>query len=196
MQSGRRDVPRDSRQIAEELLVLRAQVRDAWAFEQLYHRFRLRLLGHARALTGSLDAAEDVSQEVWIAIARGLWRLADPLLFRAWAFRITTHKAADWVRREARREALHAEVRSQAPEQAQGGEAGHGQPSERVREALAELSPEHRAVTRLHYLERLSVAEIAAALKIPAGTVKSRLFHSRRRLEQALLQNRPERTRP
>ena len=177
---------RDSGRIADELLVLRAQAQDAWAFEQLHQRFRIRLLGHARTLTGRLDAAEDVSQEVWIAIARGLRRLVDPSLFRAWAYRITTYKATDWLRQETRREALTQVARDNVPDERATSAAADSEPADQLRRALASLAPEHRAVVRLHYLDQLSVAEIAAAMQIPVGTVKSRLFHSRKQLERAL----------
>ncbi|MGE0435314.1 MAG: RNA polymerase sigma factor [Planctomycetota bacterium] len=161
------------------------------AFERLVARWHDRLWHHARRLTNRADAASDVSQESWLAIARGIGRLDDVAAFRGWALRIVTHKAADWIRREQRQRRLRAEVAAATPDPAThthahthdttppGGGAG-------LQAALGALSAGHRAVVSLFYVENLPVEEIATILDVPAGTVKSRLFHARRLLRDAL----------
>src|SRR5688572_19363110 len=86
-------------QALDELLVLRCQDGDASALDELVCRWQPRLLRHAWHLTRRADAASDVTQESWLGIVRGIGRLADPAMFRAWAYRIVTHKCADWTKR-------------------------------------------------------------------------------------------------
>ena len=97
-----------------------------------------------------------------------------------------TRRVADLRRALGRDERAVDELRhAQATPEVAPAEQG-----EPLRDALQTLPSEDRALLRLFYLDELSVAETAAALAIPAGTVKSRLFHARRRLRQAL-QRRP-----
>ena len=165
--------------VLDEYLVLQSQLGDAAAFARLVHRWQVRILRHAHFFTRDSEAAKDVAQESWMAIVRGLRSLHDPAHFRAWALRIVSNKARDWVRREgARRRA----TRGLDPEPAAGEPAAHAGALERARAGLAELEPGQRLILRCFYLEEMSVGEIARALGIPAGTVKSRLFHARNAL--------------
>ena len=153
------------------------------ALELLARRWHPRLLRDATYLTGDAEAARDVAQEAWIGIARGVRRLQDPARFRSWAHRIVVHKSRDWIRRErAGRRAVRraADLAEQpAAEQPRDDIA-------RLRAALAELPADQRTVLSWFYLEEMSVREIAAALSIPAGTVKSRLYHARNALRSCL----------
>ena len=85
-------------QIEDELLVLDAQDGDSTAMEALVGRWQKRLWHHALRLTGDRDAAWDVTQQAWLGIVKGLQKLHDPANFRAWAYRITANKSADWIR--------------------------------------------------------------------------------------------------
>jgi RNA polymerase sigma factor (sigma-70 family) len=189
-------VARQPEHILDELLVLASQDGDARALEALVRRYQQRLLRHAQRLTGSVDAAGDVTQETWLAIARGLRRLDDPARFRAWAFRILTHKAADWIRKRQRGRALQKSVESREPRPGssdlENESAGHAAgTTSRLRSAIAQLSPELQAVIGLHYGEGLSMAEIAHVLGVPDGTVKSRLHAARSRLRQSIERSEP-----
>jgi RNA polymerase sigma-70 factor (ECF subfamily) len=114
---------------------------------------------------------------------RGLKSLRDPAGFRAWVLRIVANKSRDWIRREqARRVAMTRAPALVAHDAAQPVSGAVG----RVREGLDELTPEHRLVLTWFYLEEMSVREIAEALSIPVGTVKSRLFHARNALRARL----------
>ncbi len=84
----------------DELLVLRCQDGDGGAMDELVRRWHGRLLRHAWHLTRREDAASDVTQDAWVGIVRGIRRLSDPAMFRVWAYRIVTHKCADWMRCE------------------------------------------------------------------------------------------------
>ncbi|GAB4527923.1 MAG: hypothetical protein Kow00133_16820 [Amphiplicatus sp.] len=178
---------RDAARVFDEYLIAAARAGDRAAFERLAARWAPRLYRHACRLLGDPEAAKDAAQDGWADIARGLFRLEDAALFPAWALRIVTRRCADGIRRDGReRRARQALAREPAPtgRAAQAIEAkADGAPLAR---ALADLPVEHRATVALFYLEDLSVAEIAAALAVPAGTVKTRLMHARRKLRDAL----------
>jgi RNA polymerase sigma-70 factor (ECF subfamily) len=174
---------RSAAAVLDEFLVVQSQLGDAEAFRSLVHRWHAKLLRHARHFTRNSDAAEDVVQESWIAIMRGLGSLHDPARFRAWAFRIVANKGRDWVRREeARRRATGGlEVGPQVSESDSASNL-----IGKVRRAIAELSPTHRRILTWFYLEEMSVTEIAGVLDVAGGTVKSRLFHARQALINSL----------
>jgi RNA polymerase sigma factor (sigma-70 family) len=118
-----------------------------------------------------------------MAIVRGLRTLHDPAHFRAWALRIVSNKARDWVRREGARRRAARGLEAQLAVAETAPPAGA---LERARASLAALEPGQRLVLRCFYLEEMSVNEIARALDVPAGTVKSRLFHARNALRARL----------
>jgi RNA polymerase sigma-70 factor (ECF subfamily) len=169
--------------VRDEYLVVRSQLGDAEAFGCLVRRWHAKLLRHARLFTRDGQAAEDVVQESWIAIVRGLGSLLDPARFRAWSLRIVANKARDWVRREeARRRAIRGFEAAGPP----GDDKSPSSLIDRVRKGIAELEPTHRCILAWFYLDEMTVTEIAEALDVPAGTVKSRLFYARRALITSL----------
>ena len=180
--------------IRDELLVLRCQSGEQKALEQLIARWQPRLWRHARRLTGRREAAWDVLQETLLAIVRSLHRLDDPALFRTWAYRIATHKSADWMRKQQRDRKLAEAVanngnpRSLGIQQQREFESTH-EPNDdvkRLHNAMGELSGDRQTILVMHYLDGMGIAEIAVALDIPAGTVKSRLYHARQQLKELL----------
>jgi RNA polymerase sigma-70 factor (ECF subfamily) len=116
-------------------------------------------------------AAEDIAQEAFLAAIRTLDRFDRRRPFGPWLHRIVVNRAIDW----ARARTLRAEVGEPALELA-AGEIADPQPySPPVLAALAELSPEHRAVIVLRHLLEYTPGEIARMLDLPRGTVNSRL---------------------
>ncbi len=178
-----RESERTSDVVVDEYLVVRSQLGDAEAFGLLVRRWQDRMVRHAFRITDDAEVAKDVAQESWVAVVRGLRSLRDPARFPAWALRIVANKSRDWVRREgARRRALGRvdsdDWSSAAPLRTDA--------VVRVRAALAELEPGRGILLRRFYLEGKSIAEIAEAMGIPEGTVKSRLFHARDALRARL----------
>ncbi len=171
--------------IEDELLVLRSQEGDASAFEELVERWQERLWRHAWRLVGNEDAAWDAVQEAWIAVSRGLGRLEDAAAFAAWAYRITSNKCRDRIRRE-RRHRRAEDAYSEQSGQAERDAARLRQRRADVREALRRLPGRDRAILSLRYEEQFDTAEIAAILRIPEGTVKSRLHYARKRLREIM----------
>ena len=151
--------------------VLRAQCDDREALEALLRTAQPRLRQYLCGLVGP-QMADDVLQETLIAICRNVRWLRVPELFWTWAFRIATRLAFRHLRREQRR----AEE-TLAPESIEALQA-IVPPSGLVMEDLLQLNavpPASRAVLALHFGQNLSLAEVAAVLDIPLGTVKSRL---------------------
>jgi RNA polymerase sigma-70 factor (ECF subfamily) len=179
---------RSREDILDEWLVLRIQEGDASALRELVTRWNPRLWRHARHLIGQTDGAADALQDAWLAIVRGLPRLRDPAVFRSWAYRIVSRRCADWIRSKQRDRGITdaAGTDPVQPSAPVPDAETNGDDVTALRQAIRELSVHHRLVLRLHYLDGLSVNEIAAALDIPPGTVKSRLHHARNTLRDAL----------
>jgi RNA polymerase sigma-70 factor (ECF subfamily) len=182
--------------IQDELLVLRCQSGEPEALDVLVSRWQHRLWRLAARMTGDRDAARDLAQDSWLAIVRGLRRLDDPAGFRAWAYRIVTNKCVDWIRRRAVRrgaaaelqDVANAEIDNRRPPALEGADE-----VARMRAALRRLPSNQRMILSLHYLDGLSVLEIAAVLDVPAGTVKSRLHRAREELRGTMVENDHER---
>lgn len=156
---------------------------DQSALAALMRRRGPVLLAHARRLSDGRDAAEEIVQAAWVAIWRGLAGLRDDAAFLAFALRIVTRLAAQEV---ARRQAARRLAAAAAPLQEAEGAVPDPAEAHDLQAALAALPPADRALVTLALVEEMSGAELAQALDIPVGTVKSRLFHARRRLREAL----------
>jgi RNA polymerase sigma-70 factor, ECF subfamily len=125
-------------------------------------------------------AAEDIAQEAFISAMRSLDRFDRQRPFGPWLHRIVVNRAIDW----ARARALRREVGDEPLAGVAARGAAEGPPlSESIVEALAGLSPEHRAVIVLRYLLEYTPGEIADLLDLPRGTVNSRLRRGLDRLE-------------
>lgn len=174
---------RDEDRIYDDYLAAAARAGDRPAFNELARRWEKKLVRHAWRLTGDAEAARDIAQDAWGSIAAGLKRLDDSAVFPAFAFRVVTRRAADHIRTRQRQRALHAAV---AAEPSAPFELNDASASARaLQKALADLPAEQRAAIALFYLEDLSVAEIACALDVPAGTIKTRLMAAREKLKTA-----------
>ena len=148
----------------------------ARAMEMLVCRWQKRLWKYAYNMTGDTEAAWDITQESWLGIIKGMRKLHDPARFKAWAYRITTNKSIDWIRRN--RTAKKVEL-----DEVQGRQ--HDEEKDvGLKELLEQLDIKKRAVLNLRYFEQLSIPEIGIALKIPKGTVKSRLHNARKELKE------------
>lgn len=182
------DLRKTTPDIRDELLVLMSRDGDQQAQAALARRWQGRLWRHARLLTDNAEQAAEAVQEAWIGILRGLDRLDDVSRFGPWAYRIVTHKCADCVRRRVR-------DRRQKPldEQRLADETPGDSTSEKselsvdqLRVLLRTLPKDQRALLTLVYVDELSLREVAEALGIPVGTVKSRLHSVRRQLRERM----------
>lgn len=174
--------------IHDELLVLQCQEGDGEAARELIARWQPRLVRLAWRLTAQHEVARDIVQDAWLAIVRGIRRLDDPARFRSWAYRIVSNKCADWIRRRAVQRSVAKDLRDTAETASDdsSNDTDSADEAARMRCVLMRLPDEQRAILSLHYLDGMGTAEIARVFDVPQGTVKSRLYHARDRLRQAL----------
>lgn len=179
---------RESDRIFDEYLVAAARTGNSQAFERLVKRFQPRLIAHAWRLTGDTEMAREAAQDAWVEIVRGLKGLKDTAAFPAWAYRIVTRCCARGIKHRQRQRLAKAAVEAAPPDStAPSPDPGHHGEANAAKAALASLPADHRVTMALFYLEDFSIAEIAVALAIPPGTVKTRLMHARRKV-RAILQ--------
>lgn len=184
--------------VLDEYLVVLSQAGAVDALDHLARRWTPRLVRYAaRVLGGSAgttETARDVVQETWVGAMRGLRSLRDPAQFPAWIYGIATRKCADAIRASTRRQGLA--IRAAASTATAEPRPVTAEDRFDLATAIRGLPPEQRAVLHLFYGEELSVDEIASALAIPAGTVKSRLHYAREALKSHLGTGRSVRSNP
>lgn len=171
----------DLDRLHQRVLVVRCQAGDEAAFAELVGRYHHRLGGYLRRLVGPVAAA-DALQDVWLAVWRGLPRLADPAAFPAWAFRI----ARDRAFRELRRRGVPAVPADESIPAADTDEGLAPEEAAELHAAMDRLPPAHRDVLLLRFAEELSYDEIAAVIGAPVGTVRSRIHYAKRALRELL----------
>jgi RNA polymerase sigma-70 factor (ECF subfamily) len=158
-------------------LVLLARSGDRAALNRLLSDVQDGLYGYLVRLVADKHLAEDVLQEVFVLIWRKLGWLRDPEVFRPWVYRIASREAFRWLRKHRaaarllRNEALLAEV--PAPEVPPFPREW----AEALPDLLDLVSPASRAVLILHYLQGMTLNEVADILEVSPGTVKSRLAY-------------------
>ncbi|WP_153769712.1 RNA polymerase sigma factor [Labrenzia sp. CE80] len=178
-------VRKDKIKALEALLVLEARHGDRKAFSRLVELRTQRLLAHATRLCGDREAARDIAQEAWVQIFQGLSRLRDENAFLPWALCIVSRRVAAHIKTLQKDRAIVETARTETSVVTPAPEPGHLD-SEAVRLALNQLPPAQQATVALFYLEDMSVAEVALALDVPVGTVKSRLMNARTSLRNHL----------
>lgn len=176
---------RDAKQVLTELLVLKAQGGDEAAFAQLYETWAKDVLRLVRFVVKEMQPAEEIAQETWISAAKGLRRLDDPAAFCSWLFRIARRRGVDWVRKSM------TERKKCEAFKAEANLMDHASNVERsvnvdLVEEIHKLDTDSRLLLHLFYETGLSVAEVATAMDLRAGTVKSRLFAVRETLRLKL----------
>lgn len=161
-------------------LVERVARRDQAAFAELYRRFSGMLLSFLSGLLSDGAAAEDLLQEVFLAVWKGAGRFRRMASVKTWLFNIAYKQGISWLRK--RRELPLADFEhlpaSGNPEQ----NALDRVDREVLLQAFNQLSPQHRSVLELVLYYEMSYAEVAQVLECPVGTVKSRLSYARRQM--------------
>ena len=171
---------------ADKGLIERAK-RDPKAFAVLYRQHYDAIAGHVFRRTGDTHATEDIVAEVFLAAMHAIGRFRyRGVPFRAWLFRIATNKVNQWARRERRRAVVAIDTESVAETVPATPKTNRVSDGEQARRALLTLSPKYQSVLALHYLEEMSVAEIATVIGCRVGTIKSRLSRGRDALRERL----------
>jgi RNA polymerase sigma-70 factor, ECF subfamily len=178
-------VPRDRDAVARELLAVRCRRGDRAALEELVRTWEGRLLYFIRRLVRDESDAWDVLQKTWVGVLAGIGSLDDPRSLAPWLYRTARNTAHSHTRRGDRPyEPLDDQPDPDAADPAD--EWVEFEDAEQVHRGLLALSLPHREVLTLYFLQDLSVEEVAAVLRVPAGTVKSRLHYARRALRKTI----------
>ena len=171
--------------IQNELLVLRCRRGERGAFEELIRQWEGRLFYYIRRLVSHESDAWDILQETWICVLRGIGKLRAPQALSPWLYRTARNHAMSHLKKRYRKRELFAvdppDLDAVASEPDNGFED-----AERVHYALDQIPILQREVLTLHFLDDLSLADIAQVLGVPEGTVKSRLYHAKRALREVL----------
>ena len=175
--------------MTEQQWIARARHGDADAFEQLVVAYEGPVYRLALRMCGSTEDAREVTQDAFLAAWRGLPAFRGDSRFSSWLYRLTTNAAIDFLRREKHH--LGNLPLEEAPERPDPQQpellAEQREQQEALQRALDQLSPEHRQVLLLRVVQQLSYDEIAQALSLESGTVKSRISRARRQLREILL---------
>jgi RNA polymerase sigma-70 factor, ECF subfamily len=171
----------------EQLLVLRCQAGDEDAFEELVARYHPRLQYYLRRILPRPDHADDVLQEVWLAVYRALPRLADPAALAAWLYRIARDKSS--VQWRVRPPEIVLDVLDLVEEPFQNNEFRQ-EDAQEIHASLDQLNPEQREILVLRFLEDMTYEQIAQVTGCPIGTVRSRLYYAKLALLQVIEQRR------
>jgi RNA polymerase sigma-70 factor (ECF subfamily) len=167
---------------AEEIeLVQRVAAGDEKAFDQLYQKFSPAVFNYLLRLVNEQPAAEDILQEVFVAVWQSAGKFRAQSQVKTWIFRIAHHQAVSWLRRmrhDLPDEKLEQVAAGFTPEQ----EFFKGWETTDIFALLDQLTPKHRAVVELAFVHELSYQEIAEVLECPVGTVKSRMSYALKRL--------------
>jgi len=181
--------PNVAQQVRDRHLVIQLQQGDLEALGALYDRHRQLVYRTALGITADEEAAADLLQDVFLRLYRYARRIDPDRPFEPLLYRVTTNLAYTWIRRRSvgvriLREMGEWLIRDRRPTLHQMAEAGEAW--DQVRRAISSLPLAQRVVLVLHYLNDLSVSEIAEILEVPEGTVKSRLHYGRRALKATL----------
>lgn len=167
-------------------LIRRSKTGDVDAFDQLVGVHQDRIYQLAYRITGNREDAWDAAQEAFLKAYRSLPAFRETASFATWMHRVTVNTALDIVRR---RPAQRTQVLDEAVVLSGDDPADQAQRKDlqrRIHHAIATLPVEHRVVVILRDLEGLAYDEIARTLRIPIGTVRSRLSRGRDTLRMML----------
>lgn len=182
-------------------LVQRVQAGDSAAFRTLYDKYHRRAFAVAMGVVKNEDDALDAVQNAFIKVHKNIHRFQGSSSFYTWLYRIVMNVSIDHVRRTSRRKTLDFDERALHEESEVAGDgalvprvtdANPGKAALRrelgsaIQAALAQLPEHHRAVIVLREIEGMSYEEMAEALEVPKGTIMSRLFHARKKMQVEL----------
>ncbi|MBX3184372.1 MAG: sigma-70 family RNA polymerase sigma factor [Polyangiaceae bacterium] len=178
-------------------LIVRAQAGDRGAFHELVQRHERRAFAIAMGLVRDPNDAREVVQEAFLRVHRSLEGFQGGSSFFTWLYRIVTNLSIDFMRKPARRELELSEHHDLSDEQPSpflskidGSDpldvVRRREIAQRIGAALEALPPYHRNVILMREVEGMSYEEMAEAMEVSKGTIMSRLFHARQKLQRAL----------
>ena len=184
-------------ELSEIDLIRRAKLEDTSAYEELVRRYYGKIYGLVYGMVSSREDAEDVTQEVFVKAWKALGHFREQASFYTWIYRIAINRTVNFRKKRNRRKTVQFEEFDPDIKQAESYKDFSSKGSvlrkmnlsefqKKMNEALLTLSDKHRAVVVLHDVQGMPHSEIAGILGCSEGTVRSRLFYARKKLQEEL----------
>ena len=192
------DEAKNPKALTDEELMLRYRDGDVEAFTLLVHRYKNKLVSTAYRVVGDYAKAEDIAQETFLRVHRNAHRYRSIARFSTWIYTIALNVARNELRNTKRKRLVSLEAFGRDSETDQGtydipdessrpDEEAENRDLRRVFEAAIQKLPErYRSVIILRDVQGLSYEEIAQILKVPKGTVKSRMNRARQKFKELI----------
>ena len=171
----------------EQLLIQQIAGGSREAFEQLYRAWQTRLFRYLLRMVGDSGAAEELTNDTMVAAWKAAPSFKGQSKVSTWLFAIARNKALNSLRRHQPEtveveEAMAVASSSGGQEQSVSRDRLHTT----MKDALQQLSPDHREVMELTFYQELSYQEIAEIMQCPVNTVKTRMFYAKKKLQEIL----------
>jgi len=178
----------DLKKKPDEELLQRSRKGDAGAFKELVRRYEAKVAATVIGMVGRNDEADDIGQETFIRFYNALNSFRGDSSIGTYITRIAMNLSLNALRRRERRRFLFKSIDTENELQEPAAENGAGrfEQSEILRSAMQRLSPKYRAVVTLRLAQGYSTEETARMLRIPVGTVLSRLQRAQKKLQTLL----------
>lgn len=184
--------PKDDKVLVEE-----AQAGSTAAYEELVQRYQGKIYGLIYNMTSNNADAEDLVQDVFIKVYKSLGKFKGQSSFYTWLYRIAVNQTINFIKKRKRKAAFSLDdidlgiERDEAyiefsPRESPIRDISISEIQEKLNKALKTLSEKHRTVVVLHDIQGIPHDEIAKMLGTSCGTVRSRLFYARQRLQVEL----------
>lgn len=184
-------------ELGEIDLIRRARLEDTSAYEELVRRYYGKIYGLVYGMLSSREDAEDVTQEVFVKAWKALGHFREQSSFYTWIYRIAINRTVNFRKKRNRRRTVQFEEFDPDIKQAESykefsskgsvlRKMNLGEFQKKMNEALLTLSDKHRAVVIMHDVQGMPHSEIAGVMGCSEGTVRSRLFYARKKLQEEL----------
>lgn len=168
--------------------IRRAKHGNREAFEELVHLYKGKVYRHALAMVRDPQTAEDITQEAFVKAFFQLKKLEQETAFVSWLTRIVRNLCLDYLKKAKRETVTDLNGFDVPGNEVLSSKSGPAVDRMMIQEALDRLSIEHREAIILRDIQGFSYQEISEQLKIPLGTVKSRINIARNSLKSFLLE--------
>lgn len=181
--------------IPDEELISRFQNDDNDAFKEIVMRYKDRIVNFLFRFTGNKESAEDLSQDTFLKLYKNKHRYSEIAKFSTWLYTIALNEAKSNYRKEKKLKTFsineyydegHGDYQLKSEDILPDEEANSGNEAFYIQRAIDSLIKKHREVILLRDVQELDYAEIAKILKVPLGTVRSRLNRARESLKITL----------
>ena len=166
-------------ELYQRVLILRCQTGNRDAIGDLIRQYERPIRYFISRLTADRDAAEDLFQETWLKVIRTIASLKDPGLFTGWLYRIARNTVYQYGRDKKSCQSLDPEIPAGVVEDP----TALTDDIAKLHRCLDKLSPKHKEVLMLQFLEQMSYQQMAFVLECNVGTVRSRIFFAKQALK-------------